>query len=83
MRILFVIPPGLPDVLSHHEATSGMGALVPTAAVLEAAAFLYPPHTVASCAAVAREAGLEVAVLDGARRNSGSAFAQEVAALTL
>ena len=81
MRILFVIPPGLPDVLSHHEATSGMGALVPTAAVLEAAAFLYPPHTVASCAAVAREAGLDVAVLDGARRNSGSAFAQEVAAL--
>lgn len=80
MRILFVIPPGLPDVLSHHEATSGMGALVPTAAVPEAAAFLYPPHTVASCAAVAREAGQDVAVLDGARRNSGSAFAQEVVA---
>ena len=81
MKILFVIPPGLPDVLSHHEATSGMGALVPTAATPEDAFFLYPPHTLASCVAVAREAGLDVAVLDGVRRAAGDArarFVQEV-----
>ncbi len=82
MKILFVIPPGLPDVVSHHEATSGMGALIPTAAAPEEAVFLYPPHTVAVCAAVARDAGLEVAVLDGSRHAASAVFAQEVAGLS-
>ncbi len=59
--LLFVIPPGLDEMAAHHEATSGMGALTPGARP-----FLYPPHTVATCAAVARAAGLDVAVLDGA-----------------
>ncbi len=83
MKILFVIPSGLPEVISHHEATSGMGALVPTAAAPEDAFFLYPPHTLASCVAAARDAGLEVAVLDGARCapcDRNLRFAQEVAA---
>ena len=79
MKILLVVPPGLPDVLSHHEATSGMGALSPTAATPGAAAFLYPPHTVASCAAAARAAGLEVAVLDGTHQGTSAGFAREVA----
>jgi dihydroflavonol-4-reductase len=77
MRILFVIPPGLPDVISHHEATSGMGALVATAPA--DGAFLYPPHTIAVCAAVARDAGLDVAVLEGARHATAAGFAQAVA----
>ena len=79
MKILFVIPPGLPDVVSHHEATSGMGALIPAAAVPVEAVFLYPPHTVAACAAVARDAGLDVAVVDGTHHPTSAGFAQEVA----
>ncbi len=82
MKILFVIPPGLPDVISHHEATSGMGALIPTAGAPEEATFIYPPHTVAVCAAVARDAGLKVAVLDGTRHTASFGFAREVAGLS-
>lgn len=81
MKILFVIPPSLGEVLAHHEATSGMGALNAGGAV-EAAevGFLYPPHTVAACAAAARAARAEIAVLDGARRTAPAEFAAQVAA---
>ena len=79
MKILFVIPPGLPDMVSHHEATSGMGAFVPAAEMPGEAAFLYPPHTVAACAAVARDAGLDVGVLDGTRHGARVRLPGEVA----
>ncbi len=73
--ILFVIPPGLGDMVSHHEATSGMGALVPGPRP-----FLYPPHTVAACAGVTRRAGLTTAVLDAVGRQlSVSATLNEIA----
>lgn len=80
MKILFVVPPGFSEVLAHHEATSGMGALDATAAGTGEAGFLYPPHTVAACAAAARAANAEIAVLDGARRPAPADFAAEVTA---
>ena len=76
--ILFVIPPGLLDVVPHHEATSGMGALNPITATGEAP-FAYPPHTIAVCAAVTRAAGLKPTVLDGSRA-AASVVARRVAA---
>jgi dihydroflavonol-4-reductase len=79
MKILFVIPPGLMDVVTHHEATTGMGALVPAEVALGAAGFLYPPQTVAACVAAARAAGMAATVLDGTRARAPAGFAQEVA----
>jgi len=61
--VLFVIPPGLGEVVPHHEATSGMGALAPGPRP-----FLYPPHTAAACAGATRRAGLRTAVLDAVGR---------------
>jgi hypothetical protein len=71
--VLFLVPPGWPELVAHHEATAGMGALskIPDRGVSGPRPFLYPPHTVAACAAVARAAGLDVAVLDMAGRGSG------------
>jgi len=57
--LLLVVPPSLGTIASHHEATSGMGALA-----AGPRPFLYPPHTVVSCAGAALEAGLRVDVLD-------------------
>ncbi len=54
--VAFVIPSGWTGLAAHHEATSGMGALA-----AGAAPFLYPPQTVAVCAAEARRAGIETA----------------------
>ncbi len=68
--ILFVIPPGLIDVVAHHEATTGMGALAPADLALGAAGFLYPPQTVAACVAATRAAGMRASVLDGTRAQS-------------
>lgn len=80
MKILFVIPPGFADVLAHHEATSGMGALDAAVRAAGEAGFLYPPHTVAACAASARAVSADTAVLDGARHTTPAALAAEVAA---
>lgn len=73
--VLMIIPPGLGGTLAlalrsgasagiaaHHEATSGMGALVATRP--PRVPFLYPPHTMAQCAAAVRAAGWQVALLD-------------------
>ncbi len=57
--VLFIIPQGLPDMASFHEATVGMGRLEP--APLR---FPYPPQTVAACLAAIREAGLAGEVID-------------------
>ena len=74
--LLIVIPPGLGSIVSHHEATSGMGALAPGPHP-----FLYPPHTVALCAAGAQRAGLRVEVLDAiARSMDAHDAAQQVVA---
>lgn len=59
LDLLLVIPPSLGSITSHHEATSGMGALA-----AGPRPFLYPPHTVALCAGAAQEAGLRASVLD-------------------
>jgi len=77
--ILFVIPPGLGEMISHHEATSGMGALAPAAGPAGEAGFLYPPHTVAACVAATRAAGASTVVLDGTRSRAPAAFARAVA----
>jgi len=71
--VLFVIPPGWPELVAHHAATSGMGALTPGPKP-----FLYPPHVVATCAAVTRAAGMKTAVLDltGARLSLADARSQ-------
>lgn len=52
-------PTAAVPVASHHEATSGMGALASGPRP-----FLYPPHTVALCADAAQKAGLRVGVID-------------------
>lgn len=72
-RVLFVIPPGLGDLAANHEGSAGMGALTP-----EEKVYAYPPHTVAQCAASARDAGWTVSVLDGASATT-AAFAASVA----
>jgi radical SAM superfamily enzyme YgiQ (UPF0313 family) len=59
-RIVLVIPPGLPGTTSNHEGSSGLGA------VEAADGFRYPPHTAAVVAAVLRDAGYEVTVIDAA-----------------
>ena len=59
--VLFAIPPGFDVLRAHHEATSGMGALVQGVRP-----FLYPPQVVATCAAATRDAGMPTAVFDGA-----------------
>ncbi len=56
---LIVVPPGLGDITSHHEATGGMGGLAPRAQL-----FPYPPQIAATCVAAARAAGLAVDFLD-------------------
>jgi radical SAM superfamily enzyme YgiQ (UPF0313 family) len=81
---LFVIPQGLPDIASHHEATSGMGAMLPSATggpSPELAVFLYPSHTVAACIGATRAAGLNGDVLDAfAERLSPRATFARIAA---
>lgn len=68
--LCLVVPPSLGTIVSHHEATSGMGALTAGKHV-----FLYAPHTVALCAAAAQQSGQRVAVMDavGARLNPHAA----------
>ncbi len=73
-RVLFVIPPALGDLAANHEGAAGMGALSP-----EEKVYAYPPHTVAVCAEVARNAGWSVGVLDGAA-SPIAAFTASVAA---
>lgn len=70
--LCLVIPPSLGTIVSHHEATSGMGALTAGPHV-----FLYAPHTAALCAAAVQQAGQRAAVLDavGAGLNPHAASA--------
>ena len=58
-RIVLVVPPGLPGTTPNHEGASGLGAVEP-----HEAGFRYAPHTVATMAAVLRDGGYEVTVLD-------------------
>ncbi len=80
--VLFVVPPGLPGVLAHHEATSGMGGLVVlgASAIDDPTLFLYPPHTVAACMAGVRAAGLKLALLDAGRQMDPVPVARNLAA---
>jgi dihydroflavonol-4-reductase len=76
LDVVFVIPQGLPDTTSHHEATSGMGAVLPP----EPRLFLYPPHTVAACVGATQAAGQSTAVVDAfAERLSPSATFARIA----
>jgi len=59
MRILLIVPPGLPGVTPNHEGSSGLGALESGAG-----AFRYPPHTMATAASALRAAGHSVEALD-------------------
>lgn len=73
-RVLFVNPPPLPDMTSNHEATSGMGGLMPGTR-----GFAYPPHTLATCLSHARAAGFEAAFADGSGAHP-AVLAREIAA---
>jgi|YNPNPStandDraft_1061719.scaffolds.fasta_scaffold01619_15 anaerobic magnesium-protoporphyrin IX monomethyl ester cyclase len=63
-NIVLVVPPGLPGTTPNREAASGMGSVSP-----EPRGFFYPPHTVATMAAVLRAAGRHVIVQDAVARN--------------
>ncbi|MEZ4771250.1 MAG: hypothetical protein R2844_22880 [Caldilineales bacterium] len=54
-------PPSLPGTTANREGSAGMGVSVETTG-----AFTYPPHLLASCAAVMRGQGWRVAGLDAA-----------------
>ncbi len=62
-RIVLVLPPGLPGTTPNHEGSSGLGAVEP-----QEAGFRYAPHTVATMAAVLRDGGYEVTILDATAR---------------
>ncbi len=66
LDVLFVIPQGLPDIACHHEATSGMGAILPLVrdSLSQSKPFLYPPHLGATCVSVAQNAGLKADLVD-------------------
>lgn len=57
--VLFLNPPGLPGATANREGSAGMGVSAETAG-----AFTYPPHLLASCAAVMRGQGWRVGGLD-------------------
>ncbi len=57
--VLFLNPPGLPGTTANREGSAGMGVLAETAG-----GFTYPPHLLATCAAVMRGQGWRVAGLD-------------------
>ena len=59
--VLFLNPPGLAGTTANREGSAGMGVQTETAG-----AFTYPPHLLASCAAVMRAHGWRVAGLDAA-----------------
>jgi len=54
--IVLLNPPSPADALANREGTASFGAL--------SSSFIYPPHTLATIAAVCREAGLDVIVID-------------------
>ncbi|MGQ9516737.1 MAG: B12-binding domain-containing radical SAM protein [Anaerolineae bacterium] len=60
-RVLLINPPSLPGTTVNREGAAGFGNQYP-----REGAFLYPPHTLAVCAAVLRDAGHTPAVLDAA-----------------
>jgi dihydroflavonol-4-reductase len=80
--VLLVAPPGLPGVISHHEATSGMGGLVVLSArpADDPALLLYPPQLLAACVAGLRAEGLAAETLDGTRETEPAALVQRLAA---
>ena len=58
-NVLFLNPPSPPGASANREGSAGMGVLVEAAG-----AFTYPPHLLASCAAVMRGQGWHVSGLD-------------------
>lgn len=60
-RVLLVNPPSLPGTTVNREGAAGFGGQYP-----REGAFLYPPHTLAVCAAVLRSAGHTPAIIDAA-----------------
>lgn len=60
-RVLLINPPALPGTTVNREGAAGFGAAYP-----REGAFLYPPHTLAVCAAVLRSAGRAPAIIDAA-----------------
>lgn len=58
-RVLLVNPPSPPGKVANREGAAGMGTLYD-----EGETFLYPPHTLATVAAVLRDAGHDVSVVD-------------------
>jgi radical SAM superfamily enzyme YgiQ (UPF0313 family) len=67
MRILLVNPPSRPGTTINREGAAGLGN-----AYQSEGAFLYPPHTLATVAAVLREAGHEPALLDATAEQLGT-----------
>ncbi len=60
-RIVLINPPALPGTTANREGAAGFGVIYP-----RERAFLYPPHTLALCAAVLRSAGHTPAIIDAA-----------------
>ena len=66
MRVLLVNPPGRLGSTTNREGAAGLGNQY-----LTEGAFLYPPHTLATVAAVLREAGHQPALLDATAEQLG------------
>jgi len=74
-RVLLVQPPALPGTTVNREGAAGFGNQYP-----REGAFLYPPHMLATCAAVLKAAGYLPAVLDAAAERLSPREALERAA---
>ena len=64
-RIFLLNPPAQPGTAPNREGAGGLGAMN------EEGGFIYPPHILATCAAVLREAGWEVAACDAVAARLG------------
>ncbi|MGC8827959.1 MAG: NAD-dependent epimerase/dehydratase family protein, partial [Anaerolineae bacterium] len=74
-RVLLINPPALPGTTVNREGAAGFGAVYP-----REGAFLYPPHTLAVCAALLRSDGRIPAVIDAAAEQISPREALERAA---
>jgi radical SAM superfamily enzyme YgiQ (UPF0313 family) len=64
--ILLLNPPSLPGTTANREGSAGMGALAEAAG-----GFVYPPHLLATCAAVLRQGQWRVCALDAVAAGLG------------
>ena len=61
MKIILLNPPSLPGMLANREGTASFGA--------HSTGFLYPPHTLAVCLSVLRQADLPAEIIDAVGEN--------------